>query len=55
MLIRCTEKEGFSLSGLREHLIRTLESYKMPDKFVICDTLPKTVSGKVNYAQLTDV
>ena len=46
------EDSDLSIQDLRSYLSGIIENYKIPDKFVICDNLPQTVSGKIDYNQL---
>jgi len=39
-------------SSLREHCLRSLPQYMVPDKFVIFDSMPRTSSGKVDLQSL---
>jgi len=37
---------------LRQHCLDNLPAYFLPDRFVIAEELPKTVTGKVDYQRL---
>ncbi|MGW6236749.1 class I adenylate-forming enzyme family protein [Streptomyces sp. NPDC055094] len=43
---------GVTETEVRRHVARTLSSYKVPTRFDLRDTLPRTGSGKVHLARL---
>lgn len=46
-------EKGFLLSSLTKVLMQKLPKYKVPDKIISLNALPKTAIGKIDYIKLT--